>query len=82
MLEGYRCAIELAKLLVDLKLDASGQFQPSEGVAAQKGVALTEASNANCNFNSYWNCGPAVTAETNRARGTATIRYKCGHVEG
>jgi hypothetical protein len=48
---------------------------------AQKGVALTEANNVNCNFNSYWNYGPAVTAETNRARGTSTIRYKCGHVE-
>jgi len=48
---------------------------------AQKGMALTEANNANCHFTSYWNYGPDVTSETNRARGTATIRYKCGHVE-
>lgn len=48
---------------------------------AQKNAALMQANNANCNFTSYWNYGPEVTSEIDRARGTATIRYKCGHVE-
>jgi hypothetical protein len=30
VLEGYRCAIELAKLMVDLKLDASGLTFPPD----------------------------------------------------
>ena len=47
----------------------------------QKNAALTQANNANCSFTSYWNYGPEVTSEINRARRTATIRYKCGHVE-
>jgi hypothetical protein len=48
----------------------------------QKGVALTEAGNANCNTNSYWNFGPAVTAEHIRRNTMVTVRYTCGHVEG
>lgn len=47
----------------------------------QQNAAFVQANNANCNFTSYWNYGPDVTSEINRARRTATIRYKCGHVE-
>ena len=35
---------------------------------SQKGVLLTEANNANCNTDSYWNFGPKVTAQHLRAR--------------
>ena len=45
------------------------------------GVAVTEANNANCNTSRYWNYGPDTTAQVNRARGTATVTYICGHVE-
>jgi hypothetical protein len=48
---------------------------------AQKGVALTEAGNANCTTDSYWNFGPAVTAEHIRRNTMVTVRYTCGHVE-
>jgi hypothetical protein len=47
----------------------------------QQNASLVQANKADCNFTSYWNYGPEVTSEINRARGTATIRYKCGHVE-
>ena|SRR5687768_14062384 len=49
---------------------------------AQKGVALTEAHNATCTTDRYWNFGPKVEAVTHRARGTVTVSYTCGHVEG
>lgn len=48
----------------------------------QKGVALTEANNANCKTNSYWNFGPAVTATHLPGNRRVTVRYTCGHVEG
>ena len=49
---------------------------------AQKGVALTQAYNANCTPNAYWNFGPAVTAQHIAANTLVTVRYTCGHVEG
>jgi hypothetical protein len=49
---------------------------------AQKGVALTEAQTAQCQVNSYWNYGPAVTAKHRLANTQVTVRYTCGHVEG
>lgn len=49
---------------------------------AQKGVALTQAYNAQCKVNSYWNYGPAVTANHGPANVFVTVRYTCGHVEG
>jgi hypothetical protein len=48
----------------------------------QKGVALTQAGNANCNTNSYWNFGPAVTATHLPGNILVLVRYTCGHVEG
>lgn len=48
----------------------------------KKGVALTEAQNAQCQVNSYWNYGPAVTAKHGAANALVTVRYTCGHVEG
>jgi len=47
----------------------------------QQNAAFVQANNADCNFTSYWNYGPKVTSEINRARRTATIRYTCGHIE-
>ena len=49
---------------------------------SQKGVALTQANNANCNTDSYWNYGPAVTAKHNRRNTHVAVGYTCGHVEG
>jgi hypothetical protein len=49
---------------------------------SQKGVALTLAQTAVCNTNSYWNFGPAVTANHGPANVLVTVRYTCGHVEG
>lgn len=49
---------------------------------ALKGMALTEANNADCKTDSYWNFGPAVTAEHIRRNSMVTVRYTCGHVEG
>lgn len=49
---------------------------------AQYGVALTTAQNAVCNTWSYWNYGPAATGSIQQSRGTATVEYTCGHVEG
>ena len=49
---------------------------------SQKGVALTEAYNTNCTTNSYWNYGPAVTAEHIRRNTYVVVRLTCGHVEG
>jgi len=49
---------------------------------AQKGVALTQAYNANCTPNAYWNFGPAVTAQHLAGNTLVTVRYTCGHVEG
>ena len=49
---------------------------------ALMGVAVTQANNANCNTSSYWNYGPNTTTQVNRGRGTATVTYICGHVEG
>jgi len=48
----------------------------------QKGVALTQAGNANCNTDSYWNYGPAVTAKHLAGNHFVVVRYTCGHVEG
>lgn len=49
---------------------------------AQKGVALTQAQTAQCQVDSYWNYGPAVTAKHGPANKLVTVRYTCGHVEG
>lgn len=49
---------------------------------AQKGVALTQAQTAQCQINSYWNYGPAVSAKHGPANRLVTVRYTCGHVEG
>ena len=49
---------------------------------AQKGVALTQAQTAQCQTDSYWNYGPAVTAKHGPANVLVTVRYTCGHVEG
>jgi hypothetical protein len=49
---------------------------------AQKGVALTQAQNATCKTERYWNFGPKVESTTNPAAGTAEISYTCGHAEG
>ena len=49
---------------------------------AQKGVALTQAETAQCQTDSYWNYGPAVTANHGPANILVTVRYTCGHVEG
>jgi hypothetical protein len=49
---------------------------------AQKGVALTQAQTAQCQVDSYWNYGPAVTAQHGPANAFVTVRYTCGHVEG
>lgn len=48
----------------------------------QKGVALTQAQTAQCQTDSYWNYGPAVTAKHGPANVLVTVRYTCGHVEG
>jgi hypothetical protein len=48
----------------------------------QKGVALTQAQTAQCQVDSYWNYGPAVTANHHPANVLVTVRYTCGHVEG
>jgi hypothetical protein len=48
----------------------------------QKGVALTQAGNANCNTSNYWNFGPSVTAQHLAGNTLVTVRYTCGHVEG
>jgi hypothetical protein len=47
-----------------------------------KGVALTQAQTAQCQTDSYWNYGPAVTAKHGPANRFVTVRYTCGHVEG
>jgi len=49
---------------------------------AQYGVALTTAQTAVCNTWSYWNYGPNATGSIQQSRGTATVEYVCGHVEG
>ncbi|MEP9388070.1 hypothetical protein [Mesorhizobium sp. KR9-304] len=49
---------------------------------AQKGVALTQAQTAQCQVDSYWNYGPAVSANHHPANILVTVRYTCGHVEG
>lgn len=49
---------------------------------AQKGVLLTQANNANCNTDSYWNYGPQVTAQHLRRNTVVKVGYTCGHVEG
>ena len=49
---------------------------------AQKGVALTEAGNANCKTNSYWNFGPKVEAKHLFGNRRVRVKYTCGHVEG
>lgn len=48
----------------------------------QKGVALTQAQTAQCQVDSYWNYGPAVTAQHGPANVFVTVRYTCGHAEG
>ena len=48
----------------------------------QKGVALTQAGNANCNTSNYGNFGPSVTAVHLAGNTLVTVRYICGHVEG
>lgn len=49
---------------------------------SQKGVLLTQAYNANCNTNSYWNFGPKVSAQHLRRNTIVKVDYLCGHVEG
>lgn len=49
---------------------------------SQKGVLLTQANNANCTTDSYWNFGPAVTTEHLRRNTVVKVGYTCGHVEG
>lgn len=49
---------------------------------SQKGVLLTQANNANCNTNSYWNFGPKVDAQHLRRNILVKVEYTCGHVEG
>ena len=48
---------------------------------AYKGTLLTEANNANCTPNSYWNFGPKVTAKHLRRNTVVRVEYLCGHVE-
>lgn len=48
----------------------------------QKGVALTQAGNATCKTDSYWNYGPAVTTKHLPGNLLVAVRYTCGHVEG
>lgn len=48
---------------------------------SQKGVLLTQAYNANCNTNSYWNFGPKVSAQHFRRNTVVKVDYLCGHVE-
>lgn len=47
---------------------------------AFKGVALTEAGNAVCKTERYWNFGPKVDPVTSGRM--VTVSYICGHVEG
>lgn len=47
---------------------------------ALKGVALTEAGNAHCTTERYWNFGPKVSAE-HLSRTAVRVSYICGHVE-
>lgn len=49
---------------------------------SQKGVLLTQAYNAHCTTNSYWNFGPKVDAEHLRRNTMVKVDYTCGHVEG
>lgn len=49
---------------------------------SQKGVLLTQANNANCNTDRYWNFGPKVTAQHLRRNTIVKVDYLCGHVEG
>ena len=49
---------------------------------AQKGVALTQAGNAVCTTERYWNFGPKVEAKAGAGAGTVKVIYTCGHVEG
>ncbi|MCW5696294.1 MAG: hypothetical protein KIS96_06105 [Bauldia sp.] len=47
---------------------------------AQAAATVAQAQGANCNTWSYWNYGPAVTSSA--MRGSVTVEYICGHVEG
>ncbi len=47
---------------------------------SQKNVVLTQAGNANCKTNSYWNFGPKVTSHAFHV--LVRVTYTCGHVEG
>jgi hypothetical protein len=49
---------------------------------AQKGVALTQAGNAVCKTEPYWNFGPKVTATHINNNTQVRVDYMCGHVEG
>jgi hypothetical protein len=48
----------------------------------QKGVALTQAGNAVCKTEPYWNFGPKVTATHINNNTQVRVDYMCGHVEG
>jgi hypothetical protein len=48
---------------------------------SQKGVLLTQANNANCKTDSYWNFGPKVTATHLRRNTLVKVNYVCGHAE-
>lgn len=44
------------------------------------GVTVTQANNAVCRTDNYWNFGPKVT--TSITGRLAVVEYICGHVEG
>ena len=52
------------------------------GPMAHKGMLLTQANNANCTTDSYWNFGPKVSATHLRRNTLVRVEYICGHVEG
>ena len=47
---------------------------------SQKGVAITQANNAICKTDSYWNFGPKVVVKQIGSK--VSVTYTCGHVEG
>ena len=51
------------------------------GPMAHKGMLLTQAYNANCTPNAYWNFGPKVKATHLRRNTVVRVEYTCGHVE-
>ena len=45
-----------------------------------KGVTITQANNAICKTDSYWNFGPKVVVKQIGSK--VSVTYTCGHVEG